>query len=734
MALQHIIVAALLTIGVALKVDEDDSQSPIRKVVGMMLDMKTQLEKEAKEEAELFEKAMCMCDGGEAELKKVIDHMTSEVERLTNKQAEEKALRAKLIADVDEHKTDQANTKKTLYEAEEIRAKDNKKFMTDSQMNKFAIDSITQALLLFEKEGSAASFVQAPGVQAKNFRRVIEVSRFITPTNREKVLEFLDQGAEAAPPPGVAAEMSSGVAQILGVLKGMKDEMIQNGKDMVNEEHQSNEDFKELKKTKLEHLGVLAETIADKGKRIGDLRLSIAQDHDALLDSETELLNSKNYLANLDEECASKKKMRDMRAKMKTDEIAAVGEAIAILNEDSARDTMASALPGAAAFISKAAKQPVQDFEALVQTADQKTIVTKQEKVTVAPHKLFLAQNNAKAPKDATEFADDAGKVVHFMINNMVEVLHNDDVNDEHKKDFCANETEAYYQLEQEKLHDVKMLTATIDKNTAELKMVEEDIAMLEEQIYTLDKEVSMATAIRKKEHTEFVNTFATMDTARRLIDKAANRLQKFYNPKQAEMKSKGAFETLLQKDAHAAKGKGKVAPPEMVATPGEYEKSPGGNRIIGMMNEIKAEMTADMREAETDEKYSAKDYVRQMKDAVEDRAAAVKMLHEKQATKAKLEEKIMQDKETRVLTLKELEEINLYQIQLHSECDFLLRNFDVRHGARVEEEVGLESAETIVTHETPPGHADTAEVYEEEHSKKQVEEHFPDQEMPDIR
>merc|ERR1719235_2736525 len=300
-----------------------------------------------------------MCDGGEAELKKVIDHMTSEVERLTNKQVEEKAERAKLLSDLDAHKADMADTKKTLYEAEEIRMKDSKKFQDDELMNKFAIDAITQALRLFEKEGSAASFVQAPGPEYKNFRRIIEVSRFITPTNKEKVLEFLDQGSEAAPPPGVAAEMSSGVAQILGVLKGMKDEMIQNGKDMVNEEHQENEDFKEIKKVKLEHLGVLDETIVDKGKRVGDLRLSIAQDHDALLDSETELLNSKNYLANLDEECASKKKMRDMRLKMKTDEIAAVGEAIAILNEDSARDVQNAAFKSAAAaFISKAASKP----------------------------------------------------------------------------------------------------------------------------------------------------------------------------------------------------------------------------------------------------------------------------------------------------------------------------------------------------------------------------------------
>merc|ERR1719160_770993 len=738
-----VIFAALLSNGVALNVDLDDSfnlddssGNPIRKVVHMMQDMQKQLEKEQKEEAELFEKAMCMCDGGEAELKKVIDHMTSEVDRLTSKQKEEKALRAKLIAELDEHKTDLANTKKTLYEAEEIRSKDAKKFQDDEMMNRFAINAITQALRLFEKEGSAASFVQSQGQQAKNFRRIIEVSRFLSPTNREKVLEFLDQGSEAAPPPGVAAEMSSGVAQIIGVLKGMKDEMIQNGKDMVNEEHQEKEDFKEMKEVKTKHLGVLAETIADKGKQAGDLRLSIAQDHDALLDSETELLNSKNYLANLDEECASKKKMRDMRAKMKADEIAAVGEAMAILNSDSARDATNAAhkpehhihgdlthrVQAAAAFISNAANQPVKDFMALVETKNEK-------QVTVAPHKkLSLTQNREP---DATEFADEAGKVVHFMINNMVEVLHNDDVNDEHKKDFCANETESYYQLEQEKLHEVEITSATIETKTAELKKTVADIKFLEEEIATLDKEVSMATALRKKEHTEFVNSFATMDTARRLIDKAANRLQKFYNPKQAEMKEAGAFETLIQT---STEHKTAVAPPPMMETPGEYEKNPGGNRIIGMMNEIKAEMTADMREAETDEKYSVKDYVRQMKDAVKDRASAVKMLHEKEATKAKLEEKIMQDKELRVLTMKELEEIHLYQIELHSECDFLLRNFDARHGARVEEEVGLESAETIVTHETPPSHGATAEVYEEEHSKKQVEEHFPELEMPEER
>merc|ERR1719321_1480662 len=114
--------------------------------------------------------------------------------------------------------------------------------------------------------------------------------------------------------------------------------------------------------------------------------------------------------------------------------------------------------------------------------AKKQVIVSQPKQVIAAPHKILLAQNKEE-PKDATEFADDAGKVVHFMINNMVEVLHNDDVNDEHKKDFCANETETYWQLEQDKLHLVDMLSASIEKNTGELKKTVADIKFLEEEI-----------------------------------------------------------------------------------------------------------------------------------------------------------------------------------------------------------------------------------------------------------
>merc|ERR1719316_2557347 len=113
------------------------------------------------------------------------------------------------------------------------------------------------------------------------------------------------------------------------------------------------------------------------------------------------------------------------------------------------------------------------------------------------------------------------------------------------------------------------------------------------------------------------------------------------------------------------------------------------------------------------------------MKDAQEVRALNVKRLTQKKSAKATLEDKHLEAKELRKTTLDELNNIQLYLVQLSSECDFLMRNFEVRHEGRVSEEVGLEDAKTIVTDEEPPSHGDVEAGFEAEHSEKQVDSHF---------
>merc|ERR1719311_1436537 len=112
------------------------------------------------------------------------------------------------------------------------------------------------------------------------------------------------------------------------------------------------------------------------------------------------------------------------------------------------------------------------------------------------------------------------------------------------------------------------------------------------------------------------------------------------------------------------------------------------------------------------------------MAEAKDMRADMVKTLKEKKVVKADTEERKHQTVQQNDLTIDEIKHLELYLAQLHTECDFLLRNFDVRHESRVDEEQGLASAESIVTHEEVPSHQEVEKVFESEHSMPEVDKH----------
>merc|ERR1719352_212840 len=93
-----------------------------------------------------------------------------------------------------------------------------------------------------------------------------------------------------------------------------------------------------------------------------------------------------------------------------------------------------------------------------------------------------------------------------------------------------------------------------------------------------------------------------------------------------------------------------------------------------------------------------------------------------------------LQQKKQLDLTNEEIKQIELYLKSLHTECDFLMQNFEKRHDARVDEEHGLDEAESIVTGEDVPSYQAIDKVYEEEHTKPEVDEHFPELPMPEVR
>jgi len=725
---------ALLLLFVAENVGFLTKENPIRKITGMLEDMKAELEHDAETEAETFDKAMCICETGEKELSGVIDHSSQEIERLTFKIEKETAEKTQTDKDISIAEKDKVDTESSLEEAIALREKEAAKFAEEEKTAMFSIDQLERALPLFKDQGSGAVLLQQSPRTSFALKKLFTATKYLNDNKRSAVLNFLQGGAHA--------RLTPAAQEIVGIMEAMKDEMSSDLADSRATEKNALDSFNSMKLSKETHLGLLMKSLTDKAKRSGALALSLSEDKDSLEDTNIELANAQKYLQSLKDQCKQRQEDRNMRAKMRNDEIVAIGEAIKILTDDDALETFKKTVPSASLLQSR--KRPTYDAAMLLQRAAHKRVVRSSAHTQVG-HRVAMVVKHQEP--GGVEAATQAAKVVDFMIDNMVHTLHEDDVSDEHKLDFCKNETMVFTQLKADK----EALHAELDKEIEELEnnleQIKEDIKALEGDINALDQDVKDASDLRKKEHGEFSAQYSALSAAASLIDKATKRLENFYSPNAAKTallsirkpepaaENSAAYRLLTTgfQDldfVQLKQRKSTVDPIVLPDTPTTYQKKESGG-VIGLMNQMKSDVVSDLREGEVTEAHAAKDYVVLMKESAESRAAFVKALHTKKEDKADTEEKLMQTKQTNDLTVKSLKQIDLYLAQLGTECDFLMRNFDQRHDARVNEEEGLKGAESIVTKEEVPSHQSIEKVYTEEHSMPEVDEHFPDEPMP---
>jgi septal ring factor EnvC (AmiA/AmiB activator) len=727
-------------LGLVTKVKEN----PIRKITGMLEDMKTELEHEAETEAEVFEKAMCMCETGSKQLSGVISSSTSEIELLTAKIEKDTAGKEKLDKDVEIGEKDKVETERSLAEATAIRENEAAKFAEDEKTTMFSIDQLNRAIPLFAKQG-AAGLLQTNPRASFTLRKLVQNTQYLNNHKRSTLLNFIQSGADG--------KLTPAAQEIIGMMEAMHDEMSSDLADARKTESLAVTSFNDMKENKEEHLGLLMKSIADKSKRSGSLAVAISDDKDSLEDANIELANAQKYLASLNSQCAERRKFRDERAKMRNDEIVAIGEAIKILTEDDSLETFKKAVPSSA-LVQK--PRPTYDAAsaALVQKRAQLKKTIKAQNSLKIQRSVVANTHAIRQPGGVNESATAAAKVVHFMVGNMIETLHEDDVSDEHKLAFCDNETTVYEQLRTDKWAFHDQLAKEIEALNNEIDQLKADINALKDAINAMDQSIHDATELRKKEHDEYQVSAQQLSTAAGLIDKATKRLEQFYSPSApkaaflstaavqphytsvvARRLAAGFDDALIQKNGQTVHHNQKAAVDPIVLpdTPTTYEKKESGG-VIGLMNKMKSELVTDLREAEVEENHAGEDYAVLMKESKETRDADVKALHNKLEVKADEEEKLAATKKQLDLTNEEIKQIELYLKQLHTECDFLMQNFEKRHDARVDEEHGLDEAESIVTGADVPSYQAIDKVYEEEHTKPEVDEHFPELPMPEVR
>jgi len=678
------------------------SANPIRKVVTLMQDMQKEIEAEGEKEEELYKKFNCYCTGNKESLVAATDSAAEEIEALASKLKAEKSEKTQVEQELKQAKRDRADAKQDLAKATEIRKKEKDTYEKEAGDARQNIESITAAVASLEK-GSGAGFLQTNIQLVASLRKVVAISTSDA-EDRQAVMSFLSQSGDYVPQSG----------QIIGILKNMKDTMDQSLGGIVSDEESAVAGFLDLKAAKSKEIQALTDAIESKTKRSGELAVSIVTAQNGHDDASSEVENNKKFLVNLEVTCSEKAKDMEQRTKTRQEEIAAISEAISVLNDDDALDIFKSAVPSP--------RSP-----AFLQTKARATPAKKAIEMIEKSMNSKSAALNLLSAAAVSKLKSSVGAKVDFssvlkMIDDMVALLKKEQSDDEQHRNWCNQEFDTSDDEKKSLNQKIEQLVSSISELKDEIANVKSEIEHAKDRVVALDKSVAEATEQRKEEHAEYTQSVQLNEAAIQLIHKAKNRLQKFYNPDmyQAPKKRELSREDELVRAAggevddsaapqliagttqtvfiqlHRQSNAG--APPPPPETFGAYQKKGGkSNSIMALMDMLTKELETDIQAAEHDEKTANKEYTELVADAQESRAQETKSITHHEGSKANLETLLEDTKRENIIKNDQLDQTKSYIAELHSSCDFITANFEIRRAARTQEIEGLKNAKAVL-------------------------------------
>jgi len=381
----------------------------------------------------------------------------------------------------------------------------------------------------------------------------------------------------------------------------------------------------------------------------------------------------------------------------------ALADTIKVLNDDDALDLFKKTLPSASLL------------QVTVQSSEMRR------------RALAIVQGARRASKHSNHMALElvalalGGKKVSFdkvikMIDDMVSLLKEEQMEDDSKKEYCEVQIDHVEDSIKELNYDIKSLEDSIEDMKSSIETLTAEVKALEEGIVKLDKSVAEATVNRKEENEDYTALMAGNTAASQLLKYAKNRLNKFYNPKLYKPPPKrelteeerivvnngGTLAPTAAPGGIAGTGIGfaqKDAPPPPPKQFGAYKKKgEESNGVIAMIDGLIKDLELEMTEAETDEKNAQEDYEQFMKDSAQKRADDSKAIEDKVANKAELSDDLVKAEAAKGDKTKELMASEEYLGTLHLECDWLMKNFDLRKEARDGEIDSLGKAKAVLS------------------------------------
>ena len=485
--------------------------TPVEKVMELMKKLSAQVTAEGKKEAEQYDKFACFCKEQADEKLYLIEKSEAIIAKQSAKIKKLSGEIADLNGEINELTRFIARKEEQIKAAEDLRATQHEAYKKVDADMQAAIDAIVGAIKALKD-----SKKDVKGDAKLDLLQIQALAMSLTGDHAAKATAALQKldGPHAY-------EYQSN--DIIAVLENLKDQFLENKKELDEDEFDTNAAFERKK------LGLVNEAkFATKDKKektaTMEAKTEELEDTKEARDEETNAMNAdQRFLDTLTAECQQKATDWDQRSRTRSGELKALSEALTALESGAADQYAANKklnlIQKSVSFLQLRGTSN----EALKVAATMKVenLLAKQARNLQSP---VLSVMSMKVKLSADHFVK-----VRGLIKDLIQRLEANALAEAGTKSFC-DENMAEATARRDKANaEIEVAVATISKLTNEKAQLESDIQDLKQAIADNLKALNEATELRESEKEENTATIETAAEGQAAVELALSILNQFY-------------------------------------------------------------------------------------------------------------------------------------------------------------------------------------------------------------
>eukprot|EP00928_Gymnodinium_smaydae_P067611 TRINITY_DN505_c0_g1_i8.p1 TRINITY_DN505_c0_g1~~TRINITY_DN505_c0_g1_i8.p1 ORF type:complete len:738 (-),score=237.15 TRINITY_DN505_c0_g1_i8:103-2316(-) len=688
------------------------SGSPVEKVVKLLSDLQVKITQDGKEEQKVYDKYACWCEKTSSRKADSINKAREDLRSLGQGVLKYKGEVAVLSSEMKHLSKEMKRNEEEQAEATAIRQRENAAFVAETTEMKQALAALQQAIKVLVK-GASPSMLEQQNAESSESLAAAAVSV-------AQLIEALPQSVSLKPDQVAllsdfatsrsASKYAPQSTTIQGILKDMYETFSSDLESSTHTEATANRNFETLIAVKSAELLSLRETHAKKAAAKAAAEENLADTSQSYDDTNNQMKADIDFFDTTKDACETKSEEWSDRKNLRAEELSGIRQALEILTSDDARELFASSIKAGketgASDKYDTGRDIAPSFLQVVGTASTADRTSAHEGAYAALRTVATKMHSLRLGMLAVRVKE--ADVGHFdqvitAINNMIQTLKDEDSADIAKRDQCIDE---YKKIDS----TVAKVSWLIEKNEAKIDKLESLIAeKIEEKQKTIadikDVQTQMddMTAERTAENQAFKEAKKEDQAAIDLLMQARAVLSAYYKknsvamgPIQGETKGlalveeEPVFEVSADQASDATfsdKGKRK-------------NEAKGIVQILTMLIEdANDEIKNGMKLEESSQLAFEKAMAAAKKleaDLITKKDNLVVMIGNKQEEKSD-EHNLKQENEA------DLKDERDYRASIKGDCDWILKAFGDRASRRQAEMQGLTKAKEFLAGYQPP-------------------------------